>query len=173
MFNRPSLAAYEQNIIRVDKLVRTMEMHSHFLDRKRQDARTAFKNMHVLVEYLFKEGIIKEGSTILDHTNGCAKQYWSATVLYCLPLLAASYGIKIESAIGAPGHGKDEVDGLNAMDKGYIKEKMCQAQAAGVDERASQMAAEAMVEGLNKSITEEAARLCSLEWRVQIVKSES
>jgi hypothetical protein len=90
--------------------------------------------MHVLVQYLFKEGIIKEGSTILDHTDGCSKQYRSATVLYCLSLLAASYGITIDRAIGAPGHGKDEVDGLNATDKRYIKEKMCQTQAPGVDE---------------------------------------
>jgi hypothetical protein len=129
--------------------------------------------MHVLVQYLFKEGIIKEGSTILDHTDGCSKQYRSATVLYCLSLLAASYGITIDRAIGAPGHGKDEVDGLNATVKRYIKEKMCQTQAPGVDERASRMAPEAMVEGLNKSIAEEAARLCSLECRVEGVKSKS
>ncbi len=153
MFDRSSLVAYAKNTITVDELVRTMEMHSHFSDGKRQDARTAFENMRVLVEYLFKEGIIKEGSTILDHTDGCAKQYRSATVLYCLSLLAASYGgIKIDRAIGAPGHGKDKVDGLHATDKRYIKEKMCQTQAPGVDERASCMAAEAMVEGLNKSI---------------------
>jgi hypothetical protein len=117
MFDRSSLAAYEQNIITVDELVRTMETHSHFSDRKRQDALTTFENMHVLVQYLFKKGIIREGSTILDHTNGCSKQYRSATVLYCLSLLTASYGIIINRAIGAPGRGKDEVDGLNATDK--------------------------------------------------------
>jgi hypothetical protein len=105
MFNRSSLAAYEQNIITVDELVRTMETHSHFSAGKRQDARTTFENMHVLVQYLFKEGIIKEGSTILDHTDGCSKQYRSATVLYCFSLLAASYGITIDRAIGASGHG--------------------------------------------------------------------
>jgi hypothetical protein len=116
MLNRSSLAAYEQNIITVDELVRTTKTHSHFLDGKRQDAQTTFENMHVLVEYLFKEGRIKEGSTILDHINGCTKQYGSATVLYSLSLLAASYGIKIDRAIGAPCHGKDEVDGLNTMD---------------------------------------------------------
>jgi hypothetical protein len=120
MFDRSSLAAYEQNIITIDELVRTMKTHSHFSDGKRQDAGTTFENMHVLVQHLFKEGIIKEGSTILDHTNGCSKQYRSATVLYCLSLLAASYSITIDRAIGAPGHGKDEVDGLNATDKRYI-----------------------------------------------------
>jgi hypothetical protein len=83
--------------------------------------------------------------------------------LYSLSLLAASYGIKIDRAIGAPRHGKDEVDVLNAPGRRYIKKKMCQSQAPGVDERAPQMAAEEMVEGLNKSIAKEAARLCSQE----------
>jgi hypothetical protein len=60
------------------------------------------------------------------------------------------------------------------MDKRYIKEKMCQTQASGVDNKgASQMAAKAMAEGLNKSIVEEAAHLCSLECCVEGVKSDS
>jgi len=34
-----------------------------------------------------------------------------------LSILASAFGIKIDRAIGAPGHGKDIVDGLNATDK--------------------------------------------------------
>jgi hypothetical protein len=45
------------------------------LDGKRQDAQTTFENMNIPVEYLFKEGIIKEGGTIIEFKDGCATQY--------------------------------------------------------------------------------------------------
>jgi len=41
------------------------------------------------------------------------------TALYLLSVLAGHFGIVIDRAIGAPGHGKDIVDGLNATDKVY------------------------------------------------------
>ena len=39
-------------------------------------------------------------------------------------LLATTHGIIIDRAVGAPGHGKDQVDRLNAVDKRFINEKM-------------------------------------------------
>eukprot|EP00957_Ditylum_brightwellii_P150252 11442402-Ditylum_brightwellii.AAC.1 len=34
------------------------------------------------------------------------------------------YGIVIDRAVGAPGHGKDVVDGLNAADKKFLRTAM-------------------------------------------------
>ena len=41
-----------------------------------------------------------------------------------MSFLSAKYNINIDRAIGAPGHGKDIVDGLNAVDKHYLKKLM-------------------------------------------------
>lgn len=38
--------------------------------------------------------------------------------------ISKKYGIVIDCAVGAPGHGKDIVDGLNAVDKRYLKTAM-------------------------------------------------
>ena len=38
-------------------------------------------------------------------------------------MLSSWYGIIIDSAINAPGHGNNVVDGMNATDKRYLKEK--------------------------------------------------
>jgi hypothetical protein len=45
--------------------------------------------------------------------------------LYFLSVLAVEHGIIIDWAIGAPGHGKDIVDGINAIDKEFLRSKMC------------------------------------------------
>ena len=37
-------------------------------------------------------------------------------------MVASHFGIVIDRTIGAPGHGKDVVDGLNAHDKRFLKE---------------------------------------------------
>eukprot|EP00957_Ditylum_brightwellii_P170779 12998281-Ditylum_brightwellii.AAC.1 len=34
-------------------------------------------------------------------------------------------GIMIDNTVGVPGHGKDVVDGLNAVDKSFFKEQPC------------------------------------------------
>ena len=70
----------------------------------------------------------------MDDTDGCAKQYGSATALYLLSLIAVSYRVVYDRAIGAPGHGKDEVDGLNAIDKCFIAEKMRLVTTPGANE---------------------------------------
>ena len=62
-------------------------------------------------------------STVWEDTNGCAKQYRCALAIYVMNVLSYSYGIIIYHAINAPGHEKNVVDGLNAMDKQYLKGK--------------------------------------------------
>ena len=54
---------------------------------------------------------------MFDHTHSCVKQYCCATAIYFLSMLSTKYNIEINKAIGASGHGKDIVDGLDAVDK--------------------------------------------------------
>ena len=61
-----------------------MEMHSHFSDTSRQDARTTHTHLKILLDYLFENALLKKGGLLLDDTDGCAKQYRSATALYLL-----------------------------------------------------------------------------------------
>eukprot|EP00957_Ditylum_brightwellii_P148177 11282311-Ditylum_brightwellii.AAC.1 len=67
--------------------------------------------------------MIKQESTSLwEETDGCAKQYKCATAMYLLLLTSVRFNIVIDRAVGAPGHGQDIVDGLNATDKLFLKE---------------------------------------------------
>jgi hypothetical protein len=143
-----------------------LKMHFHFSDTSRQDARTTHTHLKVLLDYLLKSYLIQQGWLVLDDTDGCAKQYRSATALYLLSLIAVTYRIVYERAIGAPGHEKDEVDGLNAVDKRYIAEKMSLVVTSEANEGSSRLAPEAMVEGVSKSIAEEAAP-CVLIWHAR------
>ena len=68
----------------------------------------------VLFDHLKEIGELMAGLTVWDDTDGCGKQYRCGTAMYLLSVLASTYGIVIDRAIGAPGHGKDIVDGLNA-----------------------------------------------------------
>jgi hypothetical protein len=40
-------------------------------------------------------------------------------------MLATKYHVTINRVTGAPGHGKDVVDALNAVDKEFLKKMMC------------------------------------------------
>ena len=51
---------------------------------------------------------------IWENTDAFADQYWCATVLYLLSMLAHAYNIIIDRGVGAPVNGRDVVDGLNA-----------------------------------------------------------
>ena len=42
-------------------------------------------------------------------------------------MLALQFDVVIDCAIGAPGHGKDVVDGLNAADKRYLRKAILRA----------------------------------------------
>ena len=73
--------------------------------------------MLVLAQCLMeKTNVLIEGGTIFDNTDGCAKQYRCATALHFLSVFCSNKKVCIDRAIGAPGHGKDLVDGLNARE---------------------------------------------------------
>ena len=137
-----------------------MEMHLHFSDSSRQDSRTTFAHMQVELKYLEDTGIIRKGGTILEDTDSCAKQYRSGTSLYLNTLLATTHGIVIDRAVGAPGHGKDEVDGLNAVDKRFINAKMALIVTPEENESSNQIHAAARVGDTSMSIATKAARMC-------------
>ena len=59
-------------------------------------------------------------STILENTDGCAEQYICASAIYLMSVMSQCYSIIIDRSISAPGHGKEVVYGLNAVDKHYI-----------------------------------------------------
>ena len=93
--------------------------------------------------------------------------------MYLLSVIAVAYGSTIDQAVGAPGHGKDKVDGLNATDKRFLKELMAQTQTPEEDERDIIMSDAAMIEGNSTSIAEQCVWLCSAQSRTQGVKSDS
>ena len=74
---------------------------------------------------------IYDKSTMIDDTDGCTKQYRCAKALYLLSLIATTHNITIDRGVGAPGHGKDEVDGINATDKRCLQDLMMRTSTAG------------------------------------------
>ena len=101
-----------------------LDFHSHLSDSCIQNAGSTHQHMIVLLDFLFKNKYMTEGSTLFCNTDGESKQYRCANSLYYLSLLSTKYNINIDRAIGAPGHGKNIVDGLNAVDKHYLKKIM-------------------------------------------------
>ena len=55
-----------------------------------------------------------------DQTDGCAKQYRCSIAYYLVSYLSTSCQIAFDRAVDTPGHGKDVVDGFNAVQKRYL-----------------------------------------------------
>ena len=55
-----------------------------------------------------------------DQTDGCAKQYRCSIAYYLMTYLSSSYKTVLDRAVDTPGHGKDVVDGFNAVQKRYL-----------------------------------------------------
>ena len=60
-------------------------------------------------------------STVWEDTDGLAKKYRCYLTIYLMNVLSSSYGIIMDQAMNAPGHGNNVVDGLNATRKRYLK----------------------------------------------------
>ena len=67
-------------------------------------------------------------STIWENTDFCAQKYRCAYVIYLMSVMLQCYSIIIDWGISAPGHGKEALDGLNAVDKRYIYQLMSNVQ---------------------------------------------
>ena len=55
-----------------------------------------------------------------DQINGCAKHYRCSIAYYLMSYLSYSYQIFLDRAVDTPSHGKDVVDGFNAVQKQYL-----------------------------------------------------
>ena len=51
--------------------------------------------------------------------------------MYSMSVMSQYYSVIIDQAISAPGHYKEVVDGLNAVDKSYIYQLMSNVQLHG------------------------------------------
>jgi hypothetical protein len=129
--------------------------------------------MEVLINELLEDGTLESGSsTMWDDTDGCMKQYRSGTAMFLLSYLAHVYDITIDRAIGAPSHGKDVVDGLNAMDKQFLKWLFRAIAEAGSNEDKNErkIAAHSMTNEGVFSLAEHAAKKLGSESRALGIK---
>ena len=68
---------------------------------------------------------------IWENTNGCEEQYRCASALYIMSVLSQCYSIIIDQSISEPGHVKEVVDGINAIEKSYIYQLTYNVQLTG------------------------------------------
>jgi hypothetical protein len=80
--------------------------------------------MRGLIEHLKKNRTFLDGHTMFENADGCVKQYCCTASIHLISMLATELNITKNQSVGAPGHGKDLVDGLNACDKQYLKKMM-------------------------------------------------
>jgi hypothetical protein len=122
----------------------TMEMHSHFFNNSQQNAVTTHFQKGAELDYMVRNAMMWKGSIWFDNCNGCAKQYHCDMALYLLLNLAFANKIIVDRMVGAPGHGKGEVDLFNAIDKQLLLAGTASIVLPGVKESCNIMAAEAM-----------------------------
>ena len=89
--------------------------------------------------------------------------------MYVLNMLCINYDIIIDRAVCAPGHGKSIIDGMNAVDKHYLRKKMCISGSTRCDDLRTRMDMFAMKEKYALSFAKECARLCGDESRKYMV----
>jgi hypothetical protein len=175
-YMKEELDLYESGeIASTSAMTRKMEFHSHFLDCSRQDCSTTHEHMSVLFNGLMEKGILRWRYTVYnatDATDGCGKQYRSATTLFLLSLIATEFDLTFDRAIGAPGHGKDIVDGLNVTDKMSLQKQMCMIGTPESNDTQKRMEAHSMMETASLSLAEECAWLCSRRERAEGVKGD-
>ena len=95
--------------------------HSFLSDDSKQDSATTNSHSKRFISLLKEENLFTTSlSKIWENTDGCAKQYRYAAALYLMLFMSHCYSIIIHQGISVPGHGKEVVDGLNAVDKRCI-----------------------------------------------------
>ena len=100
-----------------------MEFHSHFSDDSRQDASTTHAHMISILTEVRNNNQLKQRCTILESTDRYCKQYRCGAALFFKSMISTNFNIIVDRMIGAPGHEKDVVDGINACDKIYLMRK--------------------------------------------------
>ena len=88
---------------------------------------TANAWFHCLKKKLFTTSL----STLWENTDSCTEQYRCASELYFMLVMSQCYSIIIDQGISEPGHCKEVVDGLNAVDNGCIYKLMSTVKLPG------------------------------------------
>ena len=70
----------------------------------------------------------------MGNTDGCAEQYFCATALYLLSMLSHAYNIIINPGVGATGHGREVVGGLNYTRKRFLSMLIKTVQLPGTED---------------------------------------
>ena len=138
-----------------------MSFHSYLSDGKIQNAAVALHHMEKMVEFLLRHGLLKKGGRILEQTDGAGSQYKCASALYFMSVISSRFGITYDRAISGPGHGKNLVDGMGAVDKHtlYRAAKKTFKQADVEDPDSKLIAAEIIKNG---EVTSIAAKCCHI-----------
>ena len=98
-----------------------------------------------------------------DQTDGCAKQYRCSIAYYLMYFLSKSYQIFLDRAFDTPGHGKDVVDGFNAVHKRYLSTCLRMSSTPEVDKIDSKcMRVDAMNDKGEVRFSKECQRLLNL-----------
>ena len=96
------------------------EFHLHLSDSNLQNAATTTAHLYTLLANVFEKKQMISGRTTWDQTYGCANQYRCSIDYYLMSYLSTSYKIVLDRVLDTPGHGKDVVDGFNALQKRYL-----------------------------------------------------
>ena len=85
-----------------------------FPDDRKQDAATTADHIKQIIELLHNRTLLfSDMITLWENNDRCVQQYRCATALYLLSMLEHAYNIIINRVVGAPGYGRQVVDGLN------------------------------------------------------------
>ena len=95
--------------------------HYYLSDDIKQDSSTTTAHRKRLIELLKKKKVLTSTLiTMWENIDGCEDQYRCASAIYLTSVMSQHYSIIIDCGMIAPGHGKELVDGINAIDKIYI-----------------------------------------------------
>ncbi len=97
-------------------------LYASLSDDKHQNAHTIRCNIEHVLDDLDIRGEMKREllNAIFDIVDGCAVQYQCATVLFILAQLAIQLNVPYTRTVQAPGHRKEEVDGIIGGEKTYL-----------------------------------------------------
>jgi len=95
-------------------------LYTHLSNDKKQDASTIRCNIENVLNDLDEgERPRQLLNALYDITDGCSVQYRRGQVLYSLSQIASSWNVCFTRCVQAPGHGKEEVDGIVGSEKTY------------------------------------------------------
>ena len=88
-----------------------------------------------------------------------------------LSIIFTNFNVIVDCMIGAPGHRKDVVDGINSYNKRYFMRKMCMIATLKADDSKKGVNTNSMVSNTRYSLAKECKRLCKDKIIINSVKS--